>query len=525
MPASTDPLLPQELVVLGHLVTFDDARPEIPDGAMYVDRDGTIQAVQTRGHAAPAGFEHARRVETKGIVFPGLIDLHNHIAYNCLPLWIAPDRTVPWTRRDQWPNDKDYKPAISLPANALCHADGQAVLKYVETKAVVGGVTAIQGSAKVAHPFEGWMVRNVEFETFKTRVRTVNQSVRELTTAAQFTSARHDLDEGHAFIYHLAEGSDPKLIADYDGIRDHDCLAAKFVGIHSTALQAPEFDEWHPRGGSIVWSPFSNLWLYRQTTDVAAAHTAGMRICLGADWSPSGSKSLLGELKVADLHNTTRLGGLFEPRDLCAMATCNPADALGWETEIGRLTPGLHADFLVIRARDDTPYRALIDSTEHDVELVAVNGYPMYGTAALMKAANAVNPEPIQVAPGLERTITLRDDRIADANMSWPEILAALQAAREKPSAARVAAIARSPGDRPSVELLPDKPWDDPEDHPELLAEADAATMPPIDSLVHDAAYFHAVAQETLHGGLLNGLAGYYGHEARRSVMTRSGGS
>ena len=63
------------------------------------------------------------------------------------------------------------------------------------------------------------------------------------------------------------------------------------------------YDEWAPLGGSIVWSPFSNLWLYRGTTDVLAARAAGVRICLGADWSPSGSKNLLGELKVADLWN------------------------------------------------------------------------------------------------------------------------------------------------------------------------------------------------------------------------------
>ena len=34
--------------------------------------------------AAPTGWTRA------AVVYPGLIDLHNHIAYNCLPLWIAP---------------------------------------------------------------------------------------------------------------------------------------------------------------------------------------------------------------------------------------------------------------------------------------------------------------------------------------------------------------------------------------------------------------------------------------------------
>ena len=129
-----------------------------------------------------SGFDSATEVDTGGLVFPGLIDLHNHMAYNCLSLWVPPDRDTPWITRDQWPRDAHYKPDISLPANALCHADAKAVLKYVETKAVIGGVTAIQGSAKLSHPFEGFMVRNVEFETFQTGKKTVNQSVRAFTS-------------------------------------------------------------------------------------------------------------------------------------------------------------------------------------------------------------------------------------------------------------------------------------------------------------------------------------------------------
>ena len=177
MPGPAAPLLPAPLVITGHLVTLDPQRPEIAQGVLYIDDTGLIQAVAARGEPAPSGFDKATRVEIGGLVYPGLIDLHNHIAYNCLSLWIAPDRTTPWTRRDQWPNDPDYKPAISLPANALCQADGKAVLKYVETKAAVGGVTAMQGSAKLAHPFEGFMVRNVGFETFGGQLKkSVNQA-------------------------------------------------------------------------------------------------------------------------------------------------------------------------------------------------------------------------------------------------------------------------------------------------------------------------------------------------------------
>jgi 5-methylthioadenosine/S-adenosylhomocysteine deaminase len=508
--AKPAPLLDKPLVVTGHMVTFDPPGAEIADGALYIDRDGIIQAVQQRTDPAPSGFEQASRAETNGLVYPGLIDLHNHIAYNCLPLWIAPDRTTPWTSREQWPRDPDYKPSVSLPANALCQADGKAVLKYVETKAIVGGVTAIQGSAKVGRVFEGWMVRNVEDETFGTGTKTVNQSVLRFTSAAQYAAAKNDLGEGHAFLYHLAEGTDPGLLTDYDNLRDQDVLAPKFLGIHSTALGQAQFTEWHSRGGSVVWSPFSNTWLYGATTDVLAARAAGMRICLGADWSPSGSKNLLGELKVADLHSRTQLGSALSPQELCAMATCNPADALGWSDKLGRLRPGLHGDFVAVRDRKEDPYRTLIDTTEPDILLVAINGYPMYGTNELMTAANAVSPEPIAVSPALSRTINLRDPRIPDADMSWPEILSSLEAARQDPSAAHAAAIDREGGQAQFLALLPDKPWDDPTIHPALLADMATAAIPELDTLTHDAAYFSRITQAVIPGGKLDGLHTYY---------------
>src|SRR5262249_46319636 len=103
------PLLGKPLVVTGHLVTFNPPKTEIADGTLYIDREKTIQTVQRRTDPAPSGFDQAARAETNGLVYPGLIDLHNHIAYNCLSLWIAPDHAKAWTSRDQWPRDPDYK--------------------------------------------------------------------------------------------------------------------------------------------------------------------------------------------------------------------------------------------------------------------------------------------------------------------------------------------------------------------------------------------------------------------------------
>ena len=91
------------------------------------------------------------------MIYPGLIDLHGHIAYNSLPLWSPPGRTEPYTSRYQWPGDRSYEGADLRPRQRARRAGGKAHLKYVETKAVIGGTTAIQGSAKTAAPTRaGW---------------------------------------------------------------------------------------------------------------------------------------------------------------------------------------------------------------------------------------------------------------------------------------------------------------------------------------------------------------------------------
>jgi 5-methylthioadenosine/S-adenosylhomocysteine deaminase len=93
-------------VLLGRLATFDPNRPEVEDGALYIGGDELIHAVQRRTDPAPPGFDSARRVRTGGAIYPGLIDLHNHMVYNVLPPWSPPGQTEPFSSRYQWPRHR-----------------------------------------------------------------------------------------------------------------------------------------------------------------------------------------------------------------------------------------------------------------------------------------------------------------------------------------------------------------------------------------------------------------------------------
>ena len=77
------------LVIAGKIVPLDRADPEaVFKGRVYVNDSGSIERVTAGNAAPPTGFTNASLVDVgDAFVLPGLIDLHNHIGYNTLPLW------------------------------------------------------------------------------------------------------------------------------------------------------------------------------------------------------------------------------------------------------------------------------------------------------------------------------------------------------------------------------------------------------------------------------------------------------
>ena len=155
-PGPVDPLTGPKQALAGRVVTMDDAFTVIADGVVYIDQ-GRIVAIQARAQPAPAGFGGVEVLETGGTLFPGLIELHNHLSYDALPLWApVPKR---FAHRGQWPDSKDYRPLISGPMTVIGESWGQVLycalrpvrdwalspLATLEPHGARGGVTAAPG--------------------------------------------------------------------------------------------------------------------------------------------------------------------------------------------------------------------------------------------------------------------------------------------------------------------------------------------------------------------------------------------
>ena len=432
----------------------DRAAVDVDDGVVYIDR-GAIVAVQDRKGPAPSGFEGVVPQATGGTIFPGLIELHNHLSYNALPLW-APVPKL-FQHRGQWPDHPDYRRLISGPMTVVGQyrdAHGKSALlaplvRYVECKCLLGGVTTSQGimlssNAGIQRFYRG-IVRNVEKtddpELFEAQGRIADIDARD---ARSFLARLQKEDS--CLLLHLSEGVTPADRTDSVARRhflalqvapDQWALNDKFAGIHAAGLLPEDYDVLGRHGGSIIWSPLSNLLLYGATARVDEARRAGVRIGLGSDWSPSGSKNLLGELKVAWLYSRHLLDGRFSARDLVAMVTRDAAAILKWHKALGALEPGKRADVLVIAGKSGDPYEALIKAKETAIRLVMINGVARYGMPSLMVALGAKG-KTLRVG-GMTRRLFL-EQKSADpdvANVSLSEARNALtKAFRDLPKLA-----------------------------------------------------------------------------------------
>jgi cytosine/adenosine deaminase-related metal-dependent hydrolase len=465
------------------VVTMDDHHTVIPHGRVLV-RDGRIVAVWG-GRQPPVGVAvgDASVIEAgpQDLVFPGLINLHDHPREDILEAWLPPSShaipaqgkagTDAYANRYQWggggssvTSPAELSRLVSNPADVLADPIGLGlegeVVKYAEVAALLGGETATQGAPRNPES-DGVLIRNVDNDAFDTRIAPPRVGSIDLFGGSELTNLLAGMVNGRydAWMVHLAEGvrdgdrrpGDPvSSRAEFATLKARGLLTDMTVIIHGTALERSDFAEMRAaptiradgvgdgRGAKLVWSPLSNLLLYGKTANVYDALAEGVLVSLGTDWTPSGSRTLLHELKVADVAlrddrilgksrdevPAFALGGkdgherqLAEDaldRTLVDMVTRNPALAVRWYDKVGSIEVGKFADLLLIRRPPQSPplgvpptvYRDLIDATEQEVELVMVGGEPLAGDVDLMSALKGGDSEIVSsVAGGFEKAV------------------------------------------------------------------------------------------------------------------------
>jgi len=376
-PLAAAGAVPTEPTAFGGSVLKSDG--SIASGWVVVEGGQIVSVRSTK----PRDVELA--ISTGGVIVPGLIDLHGHPEYNVFAAWEPPKIYI---NRDRWRDSDEYDQLIKQPWSLLT-AGGKSVsvktamTRYAEVRAAVGGVTAIQGASQDYPNKAEALVRNVDLLIFGTQLARSTVDFDRLADD-DIESIRRGIFDAQtvkAHYVHLAEGqkTNETSVNEFVKFADSPLFSAATVMIHGTALTRVHFDQLAEVGGKLVWSPQSNLRLYNETTDIGAALAAGVQVALGADWMPSGSRSLLDEMKVAWQVVSQTPGITVEPPDLVQMVTSGAAEIAGLADKIGTLEVGRAADLTILQKHLDDPYENVVSAYPSWVEMVMIGGDILYG--------------------------------------------------------------------------------------------------------------------------------------------------
>ncbi|MFN3455641.1 MAG: amidohydrolase family protein [Pseudobdellovibrio sp.] len=381
----------------------------------------------------------------------GFIDLHGHLKYNVIPLW--QEAAGQFDNRFTWRSKSSYKNNVTRhlssknlgsskdPNSLLCQT-----YQYAEIKALIGGVTSVQGVGADRGCTTGILARNVEIQSDyeeKTEIRVstemVNPNITQFFQEAVFpkmieekksfdevTAHMTTLDgllsssqkfylEGYkgyvnyfkrifplgnirTFIAHLSEGraQDAYNKLEYKLAKTMGLAQKGLVIIHGVGLDEADMKHAASQEMSIVWSPFSNLLLYGETLNLKLANKYGINLTLGSDWSPSGSKNLLDEVKIARNYVKKNHIKFITDKDLYEMMTIRPAKALKLEHKIGRLEENYLADIVAIKLKSlaVNPYTQIIAAEPSDIQVVMVGGKVVVGKKTVLNKLDIKsNPE------------------------------------------------------------------------------------------------------------------------------------
>lgn len=267
------------------------------------------------------------------IAFPGLINSHDHLEFNCYaPTGKPPYRDfVDWTRDVQAAREVlGAVEAIPLPLRR----------RFGLLKNLLWGVTAVadHGGGN----------------------RTGGDPVAVLTPykdlhSAEFGRRRSWFGGFGPVVMHLAEGDTPasrRRALDY--LR-WNLLRRPVAAVHGVALAADDFE----RLAALVWCPASNLFLFGRTADAAAA-ARRTTLLFGTDSTLSAPGTLWDHLRYA--RDSVR-----EPEIFAALTS---APARFWKLPASR-------DYVIARRRKADKWDAFFSVTPDDILLVVRNGKPV----------------------------------------------------------------------------------------------------------------------------------------------------
>ncbi len=353
---------------------------------VVIDGGRIAEILDGRVAAGPDG----RDVDVDGVIAPGFVDVHNHVAYGVFPRW-RPARLFHsrfgWRGRTRCdvvmePDpDPHYRQRIADPHVELRRDPAMlaAMACYSLVRGVLGGTTAVLVDDELVElaAAAGLVGFVRDPDDWTGRVLSLLDVGCVIGDALDEVQRRLGADPRARLLVHVAEGLDPLSRGELHTLDRKRLLGASTGLIHAIAALDADWQRVRDAGATLVWAPASNLHFYGATVDIDAVLARGVPALIAPDWPVSGSSTMLDELRLAAARGV-------DPVRLLEMATVRPADWVG-ASRLGRLEPGANADLLVVdvpAASLATAARAIVTADVSKISLVVVGGRAVCGTPA-----------------------------------------------------------------------------------------------------------------------------------------------
>ncbi|BDU19100.1 amidohydrolase [Dyella sp. GSA-30] len=302
----------------------------------------------------------AYRVELRDhLIFPGLINAHEHLQVNCVP---------PFRKGAPFPNSYAWIAAFQKhfenPAViAALHVSKALRLKHGGLKNLLAGTTC------VAH-HDPWhpTLDAADFPVTLLRDFGWSYTLAGPGYGPPLEQSFAATPADQPWFIHLAEGTDATAQAELSQLDQIGCLAPNSVLIHGVGLREQDIDRVIAVGASVVWCPGSNLALLGQSLDPRRLLAAG-RLALGSDSRLSGARDLLAEMRDVAAR------GELDAGQLLALATTHAARVLRMPLH-GSLTPGGPADMVIVEDRGGDEVESLVGIERSQIRAVVHAGVP-----------------------------------------------------------------------------------------------------------------------------------------------------
>ncbi len=191
------------------------------------------------------------------------------------------------------------------------------------------------------------------------------------------THASENRDEVE-FVRRLSGG-----MTNVEYLADTGLASPRLCAAHCVWVTDGEQDLLAERDVRVLHCPSSNLKLGSGIAPVAEMRARGISVSLGADGAACNNRlDMFEEMRLAaSLQAVRHQPGALTARDALWMATREGARALGLESEIGSIEPGLRADLILVArerphiAPDPDPYSSLVYAARGpDVMMTMVDG-------------------------------------------------------------------------------------------------------------------------------------------------------